>query len=57
MNTRRESLLNEDWIPSHQCSLHLQPEILGRIHMAGGMLIHERSVMIVILNAMRLMKL
>lgn len=31
--------------------------LLGRIHMAGGMLIHEISVMVVILNAMRLMKL
>ena len=31
--------------------------MLGRIHMAGGMLIHEISVMVVILNGMRLLKL
>jgi Cd2+/Zn2+-exporting ATPase len=31
--------------------------LLGKIHMAGGMLIHEVSVMIVILNGMRLLKI
>lgn len=30
--------------------------ILGEVHMAGGMLIHEASVLIVILNGMRLMR-
>jgi Cd2+/Zn2+-exporting ATPase len=30
--------------------------ILGRVHMAGGMLIHEASVLIVILNGMRLLR-
>ena len=30
--------------------------LLGEVHMAGGMLIHEASVMIVILNGMRLMR-
>jgi Cd2+/Zn2+-exporting ATPase len=30
--------------------------LLGRVHMAGGMLIHEASVMIVILNGMRLLR-
>lgn len=30
--------------------------ILGKVHMSGGMLIHEASVLIVILNGMRLMK-
>jgi Zn2+/Cd2+-exporting ATPase len=31
--------------------------LLGRVHMAGGMLIHEASVLIVILNAMRLLRI
>lgn len=31
--------------------------LLGEVHMAGGMLIHEISVLIVILNGMRLMRL
>lgn len=31
--------------------------MLGRIHMAGGMLIHEISVMVVILNGMRLLRI
>jgi Cd2+/Zn2+-exporting ATPase len=30
--------------------------LVGEIHMAGGMLIHEASVMIVILNGMRLLR-
>jgi len=30
--------------------------LLGRVHMAGGMLIHEVSVLIVILNGMRLLQ-
>jgi Cd2+/Zn2+-exporting ATPase len=30
--------------------------LLGRVHMAGGMLVHEASVMIVILNGMRLLR-
>jgi Cd2+/Zn2+-exporting ATPase len=31
--------------------------LLREVHMAGGMLIHEASVLIVILNGMRLLKL
>ncbi len=31
--------------------------LLGQVHMAGGMLIHEASVLVVILNGMRLLKL
>jgi Zn2+/Cd2+-exporting ATPase len=30
--------------------------LLGRVHMAGGMLVHEVSVLVVILNGMRLLK-
>jgi Cd2+/Zn2+-exporting ATPase len=30
--------------------------LLGKVHMAGGMLIHEASVLIVILNGMRLLR-
>ena len=30
--------------------------LLGEVHMAGGMLIHEVSVMVVILNGMRLLR-
>jgi Cd2+/Zn2+-exporting ATPase len=30
--------------------------LLGEVHMAGGMLIHEASVMVVILNGMRLLR-
>lgn len=30
--------------------------LMGRVHMAGGMLIHEASVLIVILNGMRLLR-
>ncbi|RPI81205.1 MAG: cation-translocating P-type ATPase, partial [Chloroflexi bacterium] len=30
--------------------------LLGRVHMSGGMLIHEASVMLVIINGMRLLK-
>jgi Cd2+/Zn2+-exporting ATPase len=29
--------------------------LAGEVHMAGGMLIHEASVMLVVLNAMRLL--
>jgi Cd2+/Zn2+-exporting ATPase len=29
---------------------------LGEVHMAGGMLIHEASVLVVILNGMRLLR-
>lgn len=31
--------------------------LFGRVHMAGGMLIHETSVLIVILNGMRLLRM
>jgi len=37
-------------------SLLLAGVLLGKVHMAGGMLVHEASVMIVILNGMRLLK-
>jgi Cd2+/Zn2+-exporting ATPase len=30
--------------------------LLGRVHMAGGMLVHEASVLVVILNGMRLLR-
>lgn len=30
--------------------------LFGKVHMAGGMLIHEASVLIVILNGMRLLR-
>jgi Cd2+/Zn2+-exporting ATPase len=30
--------------------------LVGRVHMAGGMLIHEASVLLVILNAIRLLR-
>jgi len=30
--------------------------LLGRVHMAGGMFVHELSVLIVILNGMRLLR-
>jgi Cd2+/Zn2+-exporting ATPase len=30
--------------------------LFGQVHMAGGMLIHEASVLIVILNGMRLLR-
>mgnify|MGYP001434309526 FL=1 len=30
--------------------------IAGQVHMAGGMLVHELSVMVVILNGMRLLR-
>jgi Cd2+/Zn2+-exporting ATPase len=30
--------------------------ILGEVHMSGGMLIHEASVLVVILNGMRLLR-
>jgi Cd2+/Zn2+-exporting ATPase len=31
--------------------------LFGRVHMAGGMLVHEASVLLVILNGMRLLRL
>jgi Cd2+/Zn2+-exporting ATPase len=31
--------------------------LIGEVHMAGGMLVHEASVLIVILNGMRLLRL
>jgi len=31
--------------------------IAGEVHMAGGMLVHEASVLLVILNGMRLLRL
>jgi Cd2+/Zn2+-exporting ATPase len=35
----------------------LLPGVLfGRVHMAGGMLIHDASVLVVILNGMRLLR-
>lgn len=37
-------------------TLLLAGVLLGQVHMAGGMLIHEASVMIVILNGMRLLR-
>ncbi len=37
-------------------TLLLAGVLLGKVHMAGGMLVHEASVMIVILNGMRLMR-
>jgi Cd2+/Zn2+-exporting ATPase len=30
--------------------------LLGRVHMAGGMLVHQASVLVVILNGMRLLR-
>jgi Cd2+/Zn2+-exporting ATPase len=30
--------------------------LLGRVHMAGGMLVHQLSVLIVIANGMRLLR-
>jgi Zn2+/Cd2+-exporting ATPase len=38
-------------------SLLLVGVVLGRVHMSGGMLIHEISVLVVILNGMRLMRM
>lgn len=37
-------------------SILLAGVLMGEVNMAGGMLVHEASVMIVILNAMRLMR-
>ncbi len=37
-------------------TLLLAGVLLGKVHMAGGMLVHEASVMIVILNGMRLLR-
>jgi Cd2+/Zn2+-exporting ATPase len=30
--------------------------LLGEVHMAGGMLIHQASVLLVIINGMRLLR-
>ena len=38
-------------------ALLLTGVLLGKVHMAGGMLVHEASVMIVILNGMRLLRI
>ncbi|HSM25351.1 MAG TPA: cation-translocating P-type ATPase [Anaerolineaceae bacterium] len=38
-------------------SVLLAGVILGKVHMSGGMLIHEASVLIVILNGMRLLRI
>jgi Cd2+/Zn2+-exporting ATPase len=37
-------------------SILLLGVLLGKVHMAGGMLVHEASVLIVILNGMRLLR-
>ena len=37
-------------------ALLLAGVLLGKVHMAGGMLVHEASVMVVILNGMRLLR-
>lgn len=37
-------------------SLLLAGVLLGEVHMAGGMLIHEASVLVVVLNGMRLLR-
>jgi len=37
-------------------TLLLAGVLLGKVHMAGGMLVHEASVMLVILNGMRLLR-
>ena len=38
-------------------ALLLAGVLLGKVHMAGGMLVHEASVMVVILNGMRLLRI
>jgi len=38
-------------------SVLLAGVIFGKVHMSGGMLIHEASVLIVILNGMRLLRI
>jgi Cd2+/Zn2+-exporting ATPase len=37
-------------------SVLLAGVLLGRVHMAGGMFVHEISVLVVILNGMRLLR-
>jgi len=44
------------WIALATVSGLLLGVLLGEVHMAGGMLIHEISVLVVILNGMRLMR-
>ena len=44
------------WIALLTVSVLLLGVIFEKVHMAGGMLIHEASVLVVILNGMRLMK-
>jgi len=38
-------------------TLLLAGVLLGEVHMAGGMLVHEASVLLVILNGMRLLRI
>lgn len=44
------------WIALVTVTILLFGVIFGKVHMAGGMLIHEASVLVVILNGMRLMR-
>jgi len=44
------------WIALLTVTILLMGVIFGKVHMAGGMLIHEASVLVVILNGMRLMR-
>lgn len=45
------------WFPEYAFTLPIQYRMtLGKVHMAGGMLIHEASVLIVILNGLRLLR-
>lgn len=44
------------WIALVTVTILLLGVIFGKVHMAGGMLIHEASVLVVILNGMRLMR-
>jgi Cd2+/Zn2+-exporting ATPase len=44
------------WIAIGTVTLLLAGVLLGEVHMAGGMLIHEASVLIVIFNGMRLLR-
>jgi len=45
------------WIALFTVTVLLLGVIFEKVHMAGGMLIHEASVLIVILNGMRLMRI
>ncbi|MHB8133600.1 MAG: heavy metal translocating P-type ATPase [Anaerolineaceae bacterium] len=44
------------WIALLTVTILLLGVIFGKVHMAGGMLIHEASVLVVILNGMRLLR-